>query len=89
MDYNDSLDFQIELVKEIVDKTDFSLEFQLAIYDQVNRDLRTEKISNGRNNGGPTKKQIEYAEKLGIDEPGQYTKAELSKKINDIVKGGF
>lgn len=37
-------------------------------------------------NDKATDKQIKYAEFLGIDKPSQYTKMELSKKI-DSLKG--
>jgi hypothetical protein len=36
----------------------------------------------------PTEKQLKYAESLDIENPGQYTKQQLSKKIKEKVDNG-
>ncbi len=35
----------------------------------------------------PTEKQVAYAHKLGIKDPGSYSKEQLSEKIDQVRKG--
>lgn len=86
------VNFQIALAKKVVNLTQgIDKDFQLQIYAEINKDLRTDKIGkqrNGNNNGDvkPTEPQLKYALSLGIEKPEQYSKAELSKKIEEAKK---
>jgi len=91
MSSDESINFQVSLAKKVVTLTQgMDKDFQLQIYQEICKDIRTEKIgsqrnSNGGNNGDskPTEKQVKFAVSLGIEKPEQYTKTELSKKIEE------
>jgi len=94
------VNFQISLAKQIISKTQgMAEELQLAVYNNVCTDIRQRRIErqkaaqNGfrtasEMNKDPSEKQLKYARELGITEPEQYTKKELSRKIEEKRKGG-
>lgn len=87
---DDVINFQKALIKRLWTEMndDWAPEFILACYQEINKDLRTRQIQQDRKQTKqgtlPSKKQIEYALKLGIEKPEQYSKYELSKKIDEV-----
>lgn len=87
------VNFQVALAKQVINKTQgMCNELQLAVYNNVCQDIR-QHIENQRNGNNhkddfPTTRQIEFAKRLGIKEPMQYRKQELSEKINKALKDG-
>lgn len=85
---------QIALVRLIQTQAkELSQEWKELIYSEVNKDLRTEKIQNGRKNSNSdyepaTKAQIKFAKNLKIPTPENYSKRELSKLIEQAKHGG-
>lgn len=69
------------------DNEEMTQELMWAVFDKVCTPLHyfLQDIEQGASQP-PTEKQIAYAMQLGIQDPEQYTRLELSKKINEAVK---
>lgn len=90
MDTDESLKFQIALSKRVIHETgngEFPIEMQLAIYDQINRDLRTEKINNNNNIKLASQKQRDLMQRLKIEFSEDTTLKQASKLISDKLEG--
>ena len=94
---------EVALARMVIGETQgFDKDMQLEIYRTVVKWCISNRISaerggvnsshdkaNGNNlDNSPTPAQLKYAESLKIDNPGQYTKKELSKRIEDKKNGG-
>jgi len=57
----------------------------IALYKEVNKDIRMEKMKQEREEREktPSQRQIKYAKDLGILSPESYTKEELSRLIKE------
>ena len=85
------LKFQIALAKKIIHETgdsSFPIEFQLSIYDQINRDLRMNKINNNNNNRTATSKQKKLMDDLDIDYKEDIDVKTASRLIGEAIKKG-
>jgi len=71
------------------DKPEMSNDLQLAIFDKVCTPLYyfLQSSEPGETSSQPpTEKQIAYAKQLGIADPEQFSKEDLSKKIDEVLK---
>lgn len=91
-DSDEILNFQVALAKKVINKTGDSsmpIEFQLSIYDQINRDIRMTKINkNGKINNGSNKatsKQKKLMDDLGIDYKEDIDVKTASKLIGEAL----
>ena len=91
VDTDEILSFQVALAKKVINKTgdsSYPIEFQLSIYDQINRDIRMNKINNNKNNNNnkkATSKQIKLMDDLGIDYKQDVDVKTASKLIGETL----
>ena len=92
MENDTIINYQIALAKRIIHKTgngNFPIEFQLSIYDQINRDIRMNTINNNKNGNNTrpaTAKQKQLMDSLGIEYKENIDIRKASELIKDTIK---
>ena len=70
-------------LKEVFPSPEIRKDVLICLIEQIGSDLRTTYIGKKKTDEKPpTEKQIEYAKKLGIENPEKYSRKELSKMID-------
>jgi len=69
-------------LKEVFPSPEIRKDVLICLIEQIGSDLRTTYGKKKTDEKPPTEKQIEYAKKLGIENPEKYSRKELSKLID-------
>jgi protein-tyrosine-phosphatase len=81
--------FAQETANELASESDLRSKLALAIFEKIVSPLHYFLQGNGSGEPTlqpPTEKQIEFARKLEIQNPEKFSREELSKKIDEILK---
>ncbi len=81
--------FAQETANELASENDLRSKLALAIFEKIVSPLHyflQGNVSEKPVSQPPTEKQIAYAKQLGIQDPGKFSREELSDKIDEALK---